>query len=506
MKISSITIVGNGLDLWMTSALLLKRCPQFKINIIDLKKESTDKNITVSEIFSLYSYLVGLDDLKWKENTNAVYRAGTEYYNFAQEGHYFCMPNSHYEIPKPNKDENWNLSQLFDLKNYYSNKITHKDLLNFITYTPWLIAQNRLTESFETTKDLRRPFSFNEEISFSFEKNLFADLLKEIAISTVNVYENSNPNITHNEDGSIQSIDVDSITLYSDLYIDVSSNSILVQKEESNPFLKIEKFHEDSKDVFVLPYQSTLDQVKNVKLADSIVGTDFGFAKKVPAWERCSFEYFYNSNETNQNEIEKIIQGFFEQEVEHSHQEVVNGTYALAWSNNVLSLGHAYMKLENKIVDSTSYLIDSLVYLLNVIDKNITHYDISLFNTHCRRNFLKSIDNDLIFNAFCTRKGKFWEYYNSFEYFTESVEYNIYNLLTTSNSNILPKDLFLLLGFDVSLFNSKFQTNIIAEKNKDFVKFLDYLKFGYDRFMEQMFEEVKTFENVHDYTVANIYT
>ena len=169
-------------------------------------------------------------------------------------------------------------------------------------------------------------------------------------------------------------------------------------------------------------------------------------------------------------------------------------------------LGQAFYQLNSKIIESHSLLIDNLLYLLNIIDEKVSHYNRSIFNNHCHKNFFKSVDGDLILNSFSSRNGKFWEYYNTSEYYEEAVEYNLFNLLSTSHENLTPKDLYLLLGFDVPLFNSKFQTNVIAERNKEFVKFLDYLKFGYQRFMEEMFKEVETFENVHDYTVANIYT
>lgn len=504
MKISSVTIVGNDLDLWITAAIFSRKLPHFKVNVIDLQKELIDQNITTDEVFSIYSHLIGIQDSDWKTNTNAVYKAGVEYYNFEKDSHYFCIPNGLYDIPKEEEKSQLNLGILYDLKNYFSKDITHKDLLNFMTYCPWLIAQNRISKSFKTTEKIKAPFRFEDDITFSFEKNLFIEVLKKQCKSAITVYENSKPEVIRNEDGSIQTIQVGTTSLYSDLYIDVSSDSILA--EENNEFNSIEYYHEDTKNTFSLTYESTLDQVKNVKLASSVVATEYGFAKKIPAWERCSFEYFYNSNETDSNEIEKIIEKTFAQEIEHSHQKIQTGCHRVSWSKNVLLLGQAYYQLNSKIIESHSLLIDNLLYLLNIIDEKVDHYNCSVYNNHCYKNFFKSIQGDLIFNSFSSRKGKFWEHYNTFEYYSEAVEYNLFNLLSASHENLSPKDLYLLLGFDVPLFNSKFQTNVIAERNKDFVKFLDYLKFGYQRFMEEMFEEVKTFENVHDYTVANIYS
>ncbi|MEK9908714.1 MAG: tryptophan 7-halogenase, partial [Aquiluna sp.] len=330
MKVNSIVLCGNNLETWLVASFLTRRVPNIDLTILETNKEYSNKNRSSGEFLSLFIQLLEIDESDWMHKADAIFTAGSEYHKFSEKNNHFIVPNGMYELPS-DQQTRLDLRTLFDVKNENSKKVNSKDILNYVTYNSWLIHKNKMTDVFKTTEGLKAPFTTSHNFTYSFSEEKMISFLKEYFCTGVRIITNesseetSGVTVIRNEKNEIQEIKIPSYTLKADLYIDCTSNSILLNKEE-NEFVEVSTFIDDRKDSFTIQYKNEKEQIKNVRNSISLMAIDEGYLRKIPSWNQCSFDVVYSSKFSEEGDVEKSISKLFDHEITHN-TEVLNGSY-----------------------------------------------------------------------------------------------------------------------------------------------------------------------------------
>lgn len=376
--VKNIVIVGGGSAGWMTAAHMSKNLPGISITLI----ESPNVPIigvgesTVPPIADFMKAL-GLEEKDWMPACNATYKSSIAFRNFhGTDNKNMWFPfSSPWAIAGRRANRHW----LYK----YSTNDTFNDRFSIYDYCS-LIPE--ICRQGKTVKSLQ-----NSSYAYHLDAIALGQFLKGYAMERgVNHISDTVTNITQNEDGSIETLELENGSpLRADLFIDCSGfRSLLIGKTLKEPFEDYYEYLFNNKAVAMrFPFE---DKEKEMVSYTQCSALSSGWVWTIPLYNRMGSGYVYSSKYLSEEEAETEFRQHMKkqfgddriEQAEARHLDIKVGKHKRTWVKNCVAIGLSAGFVEP--LESTGLqVVQSQVYLLTELlrgDNDYNGSDVAVYN------------------------------------------------------------------------------------------------------------------------------
>lgn len=327
----SILIIGGGTAGWMTAALLAKRWPNCKLQLIESENIPT---VGVGEgstpyIRKLFETL-NIKESEWMPKCNATFKNGIRFSHWAtqpQYEHYF-----HPFLSQFDQDVIPSFEQHTQLRRQGYAISAHPDHY-FLTTA---LTNQRQSAQLTDTSDPRVTL-----YAYHFDAALLGNLLKDKAQQLgVTHLTGTIEQVNQSPAGDISNVySKENGLLHADIFVDCTGfNALLIEKTLQIPFIsyKDNLFNDSAIAIASPPQQSYLPQTVSTAL-------DAGWAWQIPLTNRTGNGYVYSSEYQSAESAEKTLRAHINnadtKEVTARHIKMRVGRSAKHWDKNCLAVG-----------------------------------------------------------------------------------------------------------------------------------------------------------------------
>jgi flavin-dependent dehydrogenase len=301
--VKSICIVGGGTSGWMTAAAIAKKIPNIKLTLVE---SPVIPIIGVGEStlghINQYMHLLGINDEDWMPHCNATYKTSIKFIDFREnpkeEPHTFHYPFGIFDVTEKPR----NVMDWF-LARAEDSSIDPKNFAEFHHDAILMTDENKMTRN----EDHRiRGFNFVHDTAYHMDAALFGNWLRDnICLPSGMAHViNTVDQIVQRDDDSIEKITTkEGNEFYADLFIDCTGfKSLLLEETLKEPFIS---FHDtllnDSAVATVIPY---IDKEREMENYTSCTAIEAGWVWNIPLWHRIGTGYVYSSKHATKEEAE----------------------------------------------------------------------------------------------------------------------------------------------------------------------------------------------------------
>jgi hypothetical protein len=393
-QINSITIVGGGSSGWMTAAAICKQLPEVKLTLVESPNipiigvgESTIGHINE------FLHLLGLKDEDWMKHCNATYKTSIKFIDFREnpkeEPHKFHYPFGMFDFTdKPRGIMDWFINKV------YNKSIENSNFAEFFHDSILMTDKNKMTKNEEFKV---RGFDFKADTAYHMDATLFGVYLRDnICLpSGMRHVLDDVTSVNKDDAGYVTSVSTKNTgDLTADLFIDCTGFKSLLLEQAMG--VEFESFHNnlmnDRAIATVIPY---IDKDAEMENYTSCTAIEAGWVWNIPLWNRIGTGYVYSSKFATEEEAEEQFRKHLASnrmifpdaeraaKAEFRHIKIKHGVHKRAWEKNVIGVGlsNGFIEpLESTGLMLTHECITKIIGALKMRDRNITRYEVDLFN------------------------------------------------------------------------------------------------------------------------------
>jgi flavin-dependent dehydrogenase len=386
--IKKIVIVGGGSAGWMSAALLSKKFPNIKFELVESPDVPT---VGVGEstlgTLNLFLHLLDLNDEDWMPHCNATHKLAIKFTDFYKKGESFYYPFGLKD--KKNTTDG--------IRDWYHKKLLYPD-------TPWndfydcmysnmpLIYNNKICDN---TSHKLEGYSFKNDVAYHMDAALFGEFLRDQMCIPAGVTHTKQhiESIVKEEDGYIDYLLLkNGEKVKGDLYIDCTGfRSLLLEQTMGVPF---ESFNNllpnDRAWTCHVPYHDKELEMENVT---NCTAYNNGWVWNIPLYHRIGSGYVFSSKFISEEDALQEYKDYLNSDKMTYHDpnrtdnlefrlvKIKNGTHDKCWEKNVVGVGLSYAFIEPLESTGLFSVQEMLVLLFQTLDnEQVNRMHVDWFN------------------------------------------------------------------------------------------------------------------------------
>ncbi|MCO4799583.1 MAG: tryptophan 7-halogenase [Colwelliaceae bacterium] len=404
-KIKNIVIVGGGTAGWMAAAAMSKLLYDNEINIQLVESEEIGTvgvgEATIPHIL-YFNRLLGIEENDFVKSTNATFKLGIEFVDWAKKGDSYIHPFGPYGMDM----EGLHFHHMW-LRQQQAGNAKPIDEFNL------QILAAREGKFQRAQPNLKGSPLSTISYAFQFDALLYAKRLKDFATSKgVNRIEGKITQVhQHQENGHIKSVELENgQTIEGDLFIDCSGfRGLLIEQTLNSGYDDWSQYLPCDRAIAVATEK--LDEITPYTKATA---KSAGWQWRIPLQSRTGNGHVYCSKFMSDEEALNNLKADLNSEPisEPNFLRFKAGIRKNPWNKNVVSLGLASGFLEP--LESTSiHLIQTAIARLmtNFPDKLFNQHDINYYNERTRLEYEQVRDFLILhYKATSRNDSPFWHY------------------------------------------------------------------------------------------------